>query len=69
LDTEEQREGEDEVAAASRSLERVLGSYQRAFDVVVVDGLYLKAPFLESLHEHKVTLSPDQLRKIDTRAF
>lgn len=40
LDAEPQQPGEDEIAAALRRLERVLGFYPRAFDVVVGDGLY-----------------------------
>ena len=45
LDCEMQRRGEDEVACAIRLLERVLREYPRAFDVVVADGLYLRADF------------------------
>jgi hypothetical protein len=45
LDVESQRPGEDEVAAALRLYARVLKAYPRAFDVVVVDGLYAGAPF------------------------
>ena len=45
LDEEEQRKGEDEVAAAARLLKRILGIYYRAFEVVLTDGLYLRAPF------------------------
>ena len=52
LDNEEQRKGEDEVAAAFRLMERVLKNYPRAFDVVVVDGLYLRAPFFNLLLNH-----------------
>jgi len=52
LDVEEQRQGEDEVAAAIRLIRRVLKNYPRAFDVVVVDGLYLKANFFKLLVAH-----------------
>jgi len=45
LDSELQRPGEDEVACAMRLLERVLRDYPRAFEVVVADGLYLRADF------------------------
>ena len=45
LDCEMQRPGEDEVACAMRVLERVLRNYPRAFQVVVADGLYLRADF------------------------
>jgi hypothetical protein len=47
LDAEPQRAGEDEVATATRVLERVLGDYPRAFDVVVADALYAQAPFFQ----------------------
>jgi len=40
LDAEPQRAGEDEVTTALRLLERVLGSYPRAFDVILGDALY-----------------------------
>jgi hypothetical protein len=40
LDVEPQSPGEDEVAAGVRLLERVLGNYPRAFDVVLGDALY-----------------------------
>jgi len=52
LDVEEQREGEDEVAAATRLVKRILKNYPRAFDVVVGDGLYLRANFFSLLLEH-----------------
>jgi DDE family transposase len=40
VDSEPQIPGEDEVACALRLLERVLGHYPRAFDVVLGDALY-----------------------------
>jgi hypothetical protein len=49
LDVEEQKRSEDEVATGSRLTGRVLKNYPRAFDVVVVDGLYLEAPFFKLL--------------------
>jgi len=52
LDVEEQRQGEDEVSAAFRLMGRVLKNYPRAFDVVVVDGLYLRADFFELVLAH-----------------
>lgn len=52
LDVEEQRQGEDEVSAAFRLMRRVLKNYPRAFDVVVVDGLYLRADFFELVLAH-----------------
>ncbi|MEW5807269.1 MAG: transposase [Acidobacteriota bacterium] len=45
LDIERQHPGEDEVAAATRLFLRVLQRYPRAFDVVIGDGLYARAPF------------------------
>jgi len=52
LDSEPQRAGEDEVGCARRLLERVLRTFPKAFDLVVADGLYLKAPFVSWLREH-----------------
>lgn len=40
LDTEPQRPGQDEVAAALRLGQRVLARYPRAFDGIVADGFY-----------------------------
>jgi hypothetical protein len=45
LDIERQRPGEDEVATATRLLRRVLNKYPRAFDVIIGDGLYMRANF------------------------
>jgi hypothetical protein len=52
LDLEMQRPGEDEVAAAIRLLERLFIDYPRAFDVVMADGLYARAPFFKKVVEH-----------------
>jgi hypothetical protein len=52
LDVEEQVKGEDEVSCAIRLATRILENYPRAFDVVVVDALYLKAPFFKLLLSH-----------------
>jgi hypothetical protein len=52
LDVEQQRRGEDEVTAAIRLIKRILAHYPRAFDVVVTDGLYLKANFFNLLLAH-----------------
>lgn len=52
LDMEPQRPGEDEVAAATRLLERLLRDYPRAFDTVAADGLYAQAPFFKMLEAH-----------------
>ena len=49
LDHEPQRAGEGEVATALRLLERVIGSYPRAFDLVLADALYTTAPFFNFL--------------------
>lgn len=53
LDHEPQCPGEDEVAAATRLLKRVLIRYPRAFDLVLADGLYLRADFFNFLLEHR----------------
>jgi hypothetical protein len=47
LDLEPQRAGEDEVATATRLLERVVARFPRAFDVVLADALYARFVFLE----------------------
>jgi hypothetical protein len=48
LDVEAQLPGED-LAAALRLLQRVLQTYPRAFQLLVADGLYARAPFLNFL--------------------
>ena len=52
LDIEMQMPGEDEVAAATRLLNRIFLNYPRAFDVVVADGLYARAPFFKTVTAH-----------------
>ncbi|MBW2148850.1 MAG: transposase [Deltaproteobacteria bacterium] len=52
LDEEMIRPGEGEVVAARRLLERVVRTYGRFFQAVVVDGLYLEAPFINFCQEH-----------------
>jgi hypothetical protein len=52
LDLEPQLPGEDEGAAALRLLERVLEAYPRAFQLLLADGLYARAPFLNFLIAH-----------------
>ena len=52
LDQESQQPGEDEVAAATRLLDRVLAAYPRAFHLLLADGLYAQAPFLNLLLAH-----------------
>lgn len=53
LDVEPQRKGEDEVACATRLLERLLRTYPRAFNVVLGDGLYVKGPLVSLLELHQ----------------
>lgn len=52
LDVEPQRSGEDEISAAMRLLERVLKNYSRAFDLILADGLYARAPFFKLALKH-----------------
>jgi hypothetical protein len=52
LDLEMQRPGEDEVAAATRLLERLFQEYPRAFNLVIADGLYARAPFFKLIADH-----------------
>ena len=51
LDAEPVGPAEDEVAAAMRLLDRVLRSYPRAFDVVLVDALYANSAFFNYVIE------------------
>jgi len=52
LDLEPQLPGEDEVAAALRLLKRVFEAYPRAFQLLLADSLYARAPFLNFLIDH-----------------
>jgi len=52
LDAEEQRPGEDETGCAARMFERALKEFPRAFDVVLCDALYARAPFIRMLQSH-----------------
>jgi len=52
LDLEPQLPGEDEVACAVRLLERVMLNYPRAFDLILADGLYARAPFFKFALTH-----------------
>ena len=52
LDMEPQNPGEDEVACAMRLLERILKEYPRAFDLILADGLYARAPFFKLALKH-----------------
>jgi hypothetical protein len=49
LDHEPQLPDEDEVETALRLLARVIPTYPRAFDLVLADALYAKAPFFNFL--------------------
>lgn len=67
LDIEQQRPGEDEVAAALRLLERVLRCYRRAFQVVLGDALYLRANVFELLlahGKHGIAVLKDETRDL-----
>lgn len=52
LDMESQRPGEDEVACAMRLLARVFENYPKAFDLILADGLYARAPFFKLALKH-----------------
>ena len=52
LDIEPQRPGEDEGRCARRLLERILKNYPRAFDLILADGLYARAPFFKLAIKH-----------------
>jgi hypothetical protein len=56
LDAEPQWRGEDEVSCGVRLMGRLFRDYPRAFDIVVADGLYLKAPFFHLLLSHSKNL-------------
>lgn len=67
LDHEPQRTGEDEVTTALRLLVRVIGSYPRAFDLVLADALYATAPFFNFLlarGKHALTVLKDDRRNL-----
>jgi hypothetical protein len=67
LDHEPQRAGEDEVVTALRLLARVIGSYPRAFDLVLADALYATAPFFNFLlahGKHALTVLKDDRRNL-----
>jgi len=52
LDVEPQLPGEDEVSCAVRLLKRVMLNYPRAFDLILADGLYARAPFFKFALKH-----------------
>lgn len=67
LDHEPQQAGEDETTTALRLLARVIGSYPRAFDLVLADALYATAPFFNFLlahGKHALTVLKDERRHL-----
>lgn len=67
LDIEMQKGGEDEVACAVRLVERLCQMYPRAFDVVMADGLYARAPFFKkiaSLNKEVIGVLKDERREL-----
>jgi len=67
LDIEMQKPGEDEVACAVRLVERLCQEYPRAFDVVMADGLYARAPFFKkvvSLKKEVIAVLKDERRDL-----
>ncbi len=67
LDAEPVRNGEDEVAAAMRLLDRVLAAYSRAFDVVLGDSLYAQGRFFNFVlakGKHVMAVLKDERRDV-----
>jgi hypothetical protein len=67
MDIEMQKPGEDEVACALRLLTRLCQMYPRAFDVVMADGLYARAPFFKaalSLNKQAIAVLKDERRDL-----
>lgn len=67
LDLEPQMPGEDEVACSVRLLDRLCVNYPRAFDVVLADGLYARAPFFKAVvghHKHAIAVLKDERRNL-----
>lgn len=52
LDAELVRKGEDEVAAATRMMRRVLGRFPRSFDILTGDALYARTGLVRLLRQH-----------------
>lgn len=52
LDLEPQQPGEDETSCAMRLLKRIFEVYPRAFDLILADGLYARAPFFSLAQKH-----------------
>lgn len=67
LDMEPQKPGEDEVATGVRLLRRVLADYPRAFQLVLADAFYCKAPFVNFLwshHRYVLVVLKDERREL-----
>lgn len=67
LDMEPQLPEEDEVSCAIRLLERVMLNYPRAFDLILADGLYTRAPFFRFALKHGkdvITVLKDERRDL-----
>jgi hypothetical protein len=67
LDHEPQRPGEDEVETALRLLARVIPAYPRAFDLVLADALYARAPsfnFLLACGKHALVVLKEERRDL-----
>jgi len=67
VDLELQQKGEDEVACATRLLKRLLQIYPRAFNLVLADGLYVRAPLVSLLrrhHKHVLLVLKDERRDL-----
>lgn len=67
LDAEPQRPGEDEVGAALRLFDRIVSRYPRAFQVVLVDGLYAQAPFFRRVlgsKKHVIAVLKNEARDL-----
>ena len=67
LDIEMQKPGEDEVACATRLLQRLLLVYPRAFDLVMADGLYARAAFFRFIvraGKHAIAVLKDDRREL-----
>jgi len=54
LDIEPILPGEDEVAAATRILKRLPQRYPRFLDIITVDALYLRAPFVQAVEDMRL---------------
>jgi hypothetical protein len=71
LDIEMQKPGEDETACAIRLLERLCQMYPKAFDVILADGLYARAPFFKkavALKKEVIAVLKDERRDLIKQA-